>query len=616
MNPKLKRNKSTPGYSFVALMKRALRDGLVHSTTEIAAFVRRQIGHTGPPMTFEKGTIIPLLPTRKCFEPVSTIGYRLSAGITGNNAALDVLLQVRRPMTLKEISLTVIRQNSGLPESLAAVEELPISDYDLVPDLNFDLDNDGRFIDYHDQGQLYWYPNQLLSINDFVRDLITRYGPIKETELYELLLRDYRIAELASIFLPDLDPYLMRKGRRFVVVSESQEEIIMLTREDYDPVLYFLWDEARPYPVWALAKYFFNKPATQTDLEAVLLRQSGIVKNAAMFRGEPPTKLAVLDEKKLSAATKKAVDLIQTSNIPLPPHLLVNSIFSDPVEDVASVYANLLISIKGFLPVIREKLGIRTITEEEQSIFAEDHTMPRLLTPQLCPEVARRDETAFIDKYLARLVKEEPETKVEPEIAGNPMRVRHILPYNEYCTGNLVIDEAFSKILPDNPLPTALFAVDYDRNLGFEVIVDSAANLVRGFRDYFHQCCPPSGAIIYLGRCPDEPFTLTISFKINEVDPLSVLSAAKINSLQVVVDQAHHENLTAFEILWLLFVARDTSEPIHRNTLWAEINVVRRVTRRAVSTILEAYTCFLQRPNDVGFGLFMLDPTIMPALKP
>jgi hypothetical protein len=101
------------------------------------------------------------------------------------------------------------------------------------------------------------------------------------------------------------------------------------------------------------------------------------------------------------------------------------------------------------------------------------------------------------------------------------------------------------------------------------------------------------------GSGPDE---FIISYT-EEQDPYCVLTEARIKELLKLQKEANKGNWSVFRIMQAASAGHEN--PIPFMTIWAEVNVVRRATRRVVASNLSSYHAFTQRPT--GADLWQFD---------
>ncbi|MBN2056986.1 hypothetical protein JW905_18815 [bacterium] len=652
MGPKAS-TRSIPGYSFVALIKQALRDGRVHSSSEIAAFVRRFVGQYGTLKSFEQDTIVPLLHSRICFVKVASFGYQLDGGDPINDEAMALLLRERNPMTIKQIKRALApppppRPVEDIPAApktreldyddytqymphmstalfmpaavdTAAPEE-PVEQSELTepagmeftdfseedsPDIELYLDDDGRFIDYHSQGEVYWYPNSLLNVNDYVHSLIHHLGPLRRAAIFPLLHEIYHIEKEVSIFLPEVDQYITTKGRKYYLVSKGEQPIMVLSQEDFAPAHYFLREDSRQFSIAALAHLFFNKPLEQTDLQSVLQRQPDLRIDDGHVRFDPKFTPTHVDLLRVDAVIDKAAKLAQKLTGSVPSHLLVEAVTTSAKGPIAGLHMELLKRLDKTLSLVRDQYGLRLLTETKN---AGGGVLPIGRMP-LAPRIEETDREAFLQQHVPEKWDDDERQPVERE-HDRLLAVRLILTPLEHRLGVLRLDELLRDFFPHGFSRTEMEAIDPDRDVRFPVLVDHDTGYATGFQDYFTAHIGSSGAILYLRNRPLDTYQFEVHHVEHELDPLSVFDENKLNEMAVLEAQHQSEGLSIAEAIWLLMVTRDMTQTVHRNTIWAELNSVFPITRREVVALLEGLACFKQHAEEKVFGLYYVDPDI------
>jgi hypothetical protein len=98
---------------------------------------------------------------------------------------------------------------------------------------------------------------------------------------------------------------------------------------------------------------------------------------------------------------------------------------------------------------------------------------------------------------------------------------------------------------------------------------------------------------IVIVRRTDQPDEYTIELA-PQPDPLLYLDVERIQELEDMRQPAADAPWSVFEIICNLMPHH--KKGVHFLTLWHEVNVVRRTSRRVVASVLSSYHCFYQRP--------------------
>lgn len=126
-----------------------------------------------------------------------------------------------------------------------------------------------------------------------------------------------------------------------------------------------------------------------------------------------------------------------------------------------------------------------------------------------------------------------------------------------------------------------------------DIWVNKDNGIIYGMDKWYADDMPESGAAFELQKTskPDE-FKITFS---SNTDPLITVASGRIEDLLVMAEEADKNNLTTFDILCRIM--RDHRKGIPFATLFTELNIVRRTTRRMAASILSSYYAFYQRPK-------------------
>ena len=126
-----------------------------------------------------------------------------------------------------------------------------------------------------------------------------------------------------------------------------------------------------------------------------------------------------------------------------------------------------------------------------------------------------------------------------------------------------------------------------------DVWVNRDTGLIYDMGDWYVEDMPESGVLFHLVRTasPDE-FQFAYEGK---TDPLVLVNPNRIEELLALAEEARQREMTTFELMCRIM-------PYHRKgvpfiTLFTELNIARRTTRRLVASILSSYYAFYQKPK-------------------
>lgn len=195
-------------------------------------------------------------------------------------------------------------------------------------------------------------------------------------------------------------------------------------------------------------------------------------------------------------------------------------------------------------------------------------------------------EREIMNPLAQDVVDEEPIPTPDP---NPPSNARAVIKYHHKQIGTLPLCQFPSGFFP--PEPTILeteFVLPTGQRA--QVWVNNETRLLYGLLDWFQAIPIDSGATFTLERQSRDRYVVNYN---DESEPSMFISRNRINELIALQERAETEGLATFEIM------REIMEHYRKGieflTLLTEVNIVRRVTRRLVASILSEYHCFFQR---------------------
>ncbi len=170
-----------------------------------------------------------------------------------------------------------------------------------------------------------------------------------------------------------------------------------------------------------------------------------------------------------------------------------------------------------------------------------------------------------------------------------PSNARAVIKYHHKQIGTLPLSLFPSGFFPPEPaILEAEFLIPGGQRA--QVWINNETRLLYGLLDWFQSIPIDSGATFTLERqAPDRYF---VNFN-DESEPTMFISRNRINELLELQERAENESLGTFDIM------REIMEHYRKGieflTLHTEVNIVRRVGRSMVASILSEYHCFFQR---------------------
>jgi len=144
------------------------------------------------------------------------------------------------------------------------------------------------------------------------------------------------------------------------------------------------------------------------------------------------------------------------------------------------------------------------------------------------------------------------------------------------------------------PLAPSLVKVTLtDGEKSSDVWVNRETGLIYDMAAWYTEDMPESGAVFELVRIekPDE-FKLAYDEK---TDPLVYVSSGRIEELLALAEEAGKGDLSTLDLMFRIMADHRKGVPFI--TVFTEVNIVRRTTRRLVASILSSYYAFYQRPK-------------------
>ena len=181
---------------------------------------------------------------------------------------------------------------------------------------------------------------------------------------------------------------------------------------------------------------------------------------------------------------------------------------------------------------------------------------------------------------------EEPVGNPDP---NPPSNARAVVKYHHKQIGTLPLCLFPAGFFPQEP---AVLETDFLLPTGQKVPVwiNNDTRLLYGLIDWFEGIPIDSGATFTLERIEFDSFLIHYS---DETEPNMFISRNRLNDLILLQERAEEQELPTFEVV------REIMEHYRKGiefiTLHTEVNIVRRVTRKMVASILSEYHCYFQR---------------------
>ncbi len=175
--------------------------------------------------------------------------------------------------------------------------------------------------------------------------------------------------------------------------------------------------------------------------------------------------------------------------------------------------------------------------------------------------------------------------------------LRYILLHDHWKAGTLKVRVCDRRFYPsESDLVCATF-VDKETGKPYPVWLSYTTSLLYEIGEWYaaRELRPGSIFTLARGSVPDE-FVLSYP---EETDPYVTLTEQRLRDLRKIKREAADEEWSVLAMMQRLLTDREKRPeltPCPFMALWAEVNVVRRTTRRVVASNLASYHCFTQRP--------------------
>jgi hypothetical protein len=195
-------------------------------------------------------------------------------------------------------------------------------------------------------------------------------------------------------------------------------------------------------------------------------------------------------------------------------------------------------------------------------------------------------ERDILNPLAQDVLDEEPVPAPDP---NPPSNARAVIKYHHKQIGTLPLCQFASGFFPTQPtILETEFVLPGGQKA--QVWINNETRLLYGLLDWFDSIPIDSGATFTLERQEPDRYAITYN---DESEPAMFISRNRVNELLAIQERSETEDLANFDLV------REIMEHYRKGieflTLHTEVNIVRRVTRRMVASILSEYHCFFQR---------------------
>ncbi|MCL6628418.1 MAG: hypothetical protein K6U00_02315 [Armatimonadetes bacterium] len=169
--------------------------------------------------------------------------------------------------------------------------------------------------------------------------------------------------------------------------------------------------------------------------------------------------------------------------------------------------------------------------------------------------------------------------------------VRCVLKRHHKLLGTFPLCQVPKTFFPLGPHLLELTLTDGEKRS--DIWVNRDTGIMYDMGDWYMADTPDSGAVFELVKT-DKPDEFQFIYE-GKTDPFAFLSSGRVQELLKLAEDPATEKMSTFELLIKLMETHRKGVPFI--TLFTEINIVRRTTRRLVASILSSYYAFYQKPN-------------------
>jgi hypothetical protein len=177
-----------------------------------------------------------------------------------------------------------------------------------------------------------------------------------------------------------------------------------------------------------------------------------------------------------------------------------------------------------------------------------------------------------------------------------PSRLEASPALHHYVAGTLYLrnqERGFFGVAPDI-LNVTLLSGDDQR---FEVWVNNRLGLVYGLKEWYDANLPWVGG--HFGfEITEQPDEFRLKYRAGDIEPMTDISMERLQQLLVLRGEAAAEGLPLTEIVRRILKAHP--DGLHFVTLFTQVNVVRRVRRSQLASVLSGQRYFTQTPSLPG----------------
>jgi len=174
------------------------------------------------------------------------------------------------------------------------------------------------------------------------------------------------------------------------------------------------------------------------------------------------------------------------------------------------------------------------------------------------------------------------------------------IPYHHIVAGTMKLREVDKPMFGDEAKLQYYIATD-EHGFEFPVWVNMETGLMFGFKEWYEQRGIGAGALIKL-EVVRGAGKLKLAWN-KKYDRYLHLPSGRVNQLLSYARQEAVARATVVELMQSIIMPF-YEDGVHFLRLWAEVNFLRRTSKRLIASILSLYACFIRHPQKEGYWLY------------
>ena len=227
-------------------------------------------------------------------------------------------------------------------------------------------------------------------------------------------------------------------------------------------------------------------------------------------------------------------------------------------------------------------------------LSVRDSQSNELLDIEMSDEGLEGDAADFVHDPQWEDINEEVEVKLGRRDEEVEAETRIIVLNHHYRAGTLKLrrmDEDFFAVQSSLSRLNLRAQTEADGDIKTQAVVawtSRDSGLIYGLGDWYRDQLPASGGVLVFERDPQASLNAPFNLSIEKPNKATFIDEDRLEELSKLRESA--TVLSLFELLQS--VMEESTEGASLPTLWAEINAVRRTTKRLLCSVLSAYGCY------------------------